>query len=106
MTEFEKKEYYSSLYDLYSNLLTDKQRSYFEDYYFNDLSLFEIADNNNVSRNAIHDQLKKVISSLEYYEEKLGLLNKEKKLNILLDEYSKSNNIEVLDLINKLKNME
>ena len=106
MTEFEKKEYYSSLYDLYSNLLTDKQRSYFEDYYFNDLSLFEIADNNNVSRNAIHDQLKKVISSLEYYEEKLGLLNKEKKLNILLDEYSKFNNIEVLDLINKIKNME
>ena len=106
MTEFEKKEYYSSLYDLYKNLLTDKQRSYFEDYYFNDLSLFEIADNNNVSRNAIHDQLKKVISSLEYYEEKLGLLNKEKKLNILLDEYSKSNNIEVLDLINKIKNME
>ena len=106
MTEFEKKAYYSSLYDLYSSLLTDKQRSYFEDYYFNDLSLFEIADNNNVSRNAIHDQLKKVISSLEYYEEKLGLLNKEKKLNILLDEYAKSNNKEVLDLINKIKNME
>ena len=106
MTEFEKKEYYSSLYDLYSSLLTDKQRSYFEDYYFNDLSLFEISDNNNVSRNAIHDQLKKVIISLDYYEEKLGLLNKEKKLNILLDEYSKSNNKEVLDLINKLKNME
>ena len=106
MTEFEKKEDYSSLYDLYKNLLTDKQRSYFEDYYFNDLSLFEIADNNNVSRNAIHDQLKKVISSLDYYEEKLGLLNKEKKLNILLDEYSKSNNKEALDLINKIKNME
>ena len=106
MTDFEKKEYYSSLYDIYSSLLTSKQRKYFEDYYFNDLSLFEIASNNNVSRNAIHDQLKKVISSLDYYEEKLGLLNKEKKLNILLDEYAKSNNKEVLDLINKIKNME
>ena len=79
MTEVEKKEYYSSLYDLYSSLLTDKQRSYFEDYYFNDLSLFEIADNNNVSRNAIHDQLQKVRNILDDYESKLGLLKKEKE---------------------------
>ena len=106
MTEFEKKEYYSSLYDLYKNLLTDKQRSYFEDYYFNDLSLFEIADNMGVSRNAIHDQLKKVIDNLDNYENKLGLLKKENKLNELLEEYASSNNSEVLDLINKLKNME
>ena len=106
MTEFEKKEYYSSLYDLYKNLLTDKQRSYFEDYYFNDLSLFEIADNAHVSRNAVHDQLKKVIDNLDNYENKLGLLKKENKLNELLEEYASSNNSEVLDLINKLKNME
>ena len=106
MTEFEKKEYYSSLYDLYKNLLTDKQRSYFEDYYFNDLSLFEIADNSGVSRNAIFDQLKKVIDNLDNYENKLGLLKKEKKLNELLDESSKSNNKEVLELIAKLRNME
>ena len=106
MTEFEKKEYYSALYDLYSSLLTDKQRSYFEDYYFNDLSLFEIADNMGVSRNAIHDQLKKVIDNLDNYENKLGLLKKENKLNELLEEYASSNNSEVLDLINKLKNME
>ena len=106
MKEVEKKEYYSSLYDLYKNLLTDKQRSYFEDYYFNDLSLFEIADNMGVSRNAIHDQLKKVIDNLDNYENKLGLLKKENKLNELLEEYASSNNSEVLDLINKLKNME
>lgn len=106
MTEFEKKEYYSSLYDLYKNLLTDKQRSYFEDYYFNDLSLFEIADNAHVSRNAIYDQLKKVTDNLDNYENKLGLLKKENKLNELLEEYASSNNSEVLDLINKLKNME
>ncbi|MBO7536236.1 MAG: transcriptional regulator, partial [Bacilli bacterium] len=96
----------SSLYDLYKNLLTDKQRSYFEDYYFNDLSLFEIADNAHVSRNAIYDQLKKVTDNLDNYENKLGLLKKENKLNELLEEYASSNNSEVLDLINKLKNME
>ena len=106
MTEFEKKEYYSSLYDLYSSLLTDKQRSYFEDYYFNDLSLFEIADNHGVSRNAVYDQLGKVVSILDEYEEKLGLLKKEKKLNDLLEEYKDSKNFEVIELINKLKEME
>ena len=106
MTEFEKKEYYSSLYDLYSCLLTDKQKSYFEDYYFNDLSLFEIASNNDVSRNAIYDQLQKVTSSLDYYEEKLGLLKKEKKLNELLNKYATSNNLELKELIEKIKNME
>ena len=104
--EIEKKEYYCSLYDLYSSLLTIKQQDYFEDYYFNDLSLFEIAANYQVSRNAIYDQLQKVIKALEEYEEKLCLLKKEKKMNDILDEYQDSNNKEVLDLVSKLKNME
>ena len=106
MTEVEKKEYYSSLYDLYKSLLTDKQRGYFEDYYFNDLSLFEIASNNGVSRNAIYDQLQKVINILEDYESKLGLSRKEKALNAVLEEYIESNNLEVKELINKIKEME
>ena len=106
MTEVEKKEYYSSLYDLYSSLLTEKQRSYFEDYYFNDLSLFEIADNNSVSRNAIHDQLQKVRNILDDYESKLGLLKKEKEMNLILDQYANSNNSEVRELVKKLKEME
>ena len=106
MTEVEKKEYYSSLYDLYSNLLTDKQKSYFEDYYFNDLSLFEIADNNNVSRNAIFDQLQKVRNILDDYENKLGLLKKEKEMNLILDKYANSDNIDVRELVKELKEME
>ena len=106
MKEVEKKEYYSSLYDLYSKLLTDKQRGYFEDYYFNDLSLFEIADNYGVSRNAIYDQLQKVINILDDYEEKLGLLKKEKRLNDLLEEYKDIDNSVVKELISKIKEME
>ena len=53
------RELICGLYDLDSNLLTEKQKNYFEDYYFMDLSLAEIAENNNVSRNAIHKRLKK-----------------------------------------------
>lgn len=74
------------LYDYYSKLLTDKQQEYFEDYYFNNLTLSEISENNNVSRNAVHKQLKEVEDKLLYYEDKLNLLEKEKKINKLLEQ--------------------
>ena len=72
--------YYNELYDLYSDLLTDKQRKYFEDYYFNDLSYAEMADDFDVSRNAIFKQVHIVTDKLVEYEEKLHLLDKKKKL--------------------------
>ena len=50
-----KKEYYINLFDFYGDLLTEKQRQYFKDYYFDDASLAEIATVYGVSRNAIFD---------------------------------------------------
>lgn len=76
--------YYNELYDLYGKLLTEKQREYFENYYFNNLSLSEMADNYNVSRNAIHKQLKIVIEKLEDYEDKLKLNSKLKNLEVVV----------------------
>ncbi len=76
--------YYNELYDLYGDLLTDKQKEYFENYYFNNLSLSEMAENYNVSRNAIHKQLKIVVEKLEDYEDKLQLNCKLKKIDALL----------------------
>lgn len=70
----EKIIYLNNLYDYYKELLTEKQKSYFEDYYQNNLTLSEIAENNDVSRNAIHKQLKDTIKILENYEEKLKML--------------------------------
>lgn len=82
----DKKIYLNNLYDYYSDLFTDKQKNYFEDYYFNDLSLSEIAENNNVSRNAVHSQIKIMESKLEYYEKILGLYEKANKIrNIITD---------------------
>jgi len=72
--------YLNNLYDLYGCLLTDKQRDYFEDYYQNDLSLSEMAINNDVSRNAIHKQLKETVKILKNYEEKLKLFEKNGKI--------------------------
>lgn len=54
-----EREYLIILYDFYGELLSDKQREYFEDYYFNNLSLGEISENEDVSRNAVHKSIKK-----------------------------------------------
>lgn len=72
--------YYGELYDLYGGLLTDKQKKYFEDYYFLNLSLGEMAENYQVSRNAIFRQVHIVTKKLEEYEEILQLYQKKKKL--------------------------
>ena len=72
--------YYNNLYDLYSELLTEKQRKYFEDYYFLNLSLGEMAQNYNISRNAAFKQLQNTLSKLKHYEEILKLQEKHEKL--------------------------
>ena len=77
--------YLNDLYDLYSELLTEKEKSIFEDYYQNDLSLSEISENNNVTRNAIHKSLKTVEEKLNNYEEKLELYKRREEILKLLD---------------------
>ena len=76
--------YYNNLYDYYGELLTDKQKEYYELYYFENLSLGEIAERLGVSRNAIHKELKIVVEKLEYYEEKLKLFEKKEKITRLI----------------------
>lgn len=76
--------YLINLYDYYYNLLTEKQQAYFESYYFDNLTLKEISENNSVSRNAISKQLKEAINKLEYYEDKLKLYSKSLKIKNLI----------------------
>ncbi len=71
------------LYDIYCQLLTEKQRLYFEDYYYSDLSLAEIAENYDISRNAVFDQIKRATDALYNYEKNLGLQRKFKKIEAL-----------------------
>ena len=56
----DNRDYIILLYDYYGELFSIKQREYFEDYYFNNLSLGEIGDNIGISRNAIHKVIKNV----------------------------------------------
>ena len=76
----EEMLYYNELYDLYGSLLTDKQKKYFEDYYFNNLSYSEMAENYKVSRNAVFKQLHITLEKLKEYEDKLLLLDKKRKI--------------------------
>lgn len=81
----EENIYITILFDYYSELLTDKQQQYFKLYYFDNLSLFEISENLNVSRNAIHKELKYIKDKLYFYEDKLHLYKKDKMLDEVLD---------------------
>ena len=72
--------YYNELYDLYNSLLTEKQKGYFEDYYFHNLSFSEISDNYEISRNAAFKQVHIVVEKLMEYEEKLKLYEKRNTL--------------------------
>ena len=87
------------LYDYYGELLTDKQKNYFKDYYFDNLTLSEISENYNISRNAIHKSLKEIEEKLLYYEEKLKLYEKNikiKKIIANLDDDLKNKIIELI----------
>ena len=72
----DKKVKVSILCDLYGKLLTDKQFEFVDDYYNNDLSLSEIAENNNITRQAVRDIIKKGENKLFEYEEKLGFMKR------------------------------
>ena len=66
--ELEKTKRVNDLIDLYGILLTENQLNILELYYMEDLSLKEIADELNISRNAVHDSLKRSLIILEEYE--------------------------------------
>lgn len=95
----EEVNYLVILYDFYSELLNDKQREYFEDYFFNNLSLGEISENVGLSRNAIHKSIKMVEDKLYFYEEKLGLYKKRKILEDILKDLDDDN------IKNKIKDL-
>ncbi len=89
----EKKVQVSILCEIYGKMLTEKQYEFINDYYNNDLSLSEIAENNNITRQAVRDIIKKGENKLFELEEKLAFmertLKQEKQLQQILQELSK-----------------
>ncbi|MED0674645.1 MULTISPECIES: YlxM family DNA-binding protein [Aneurinibacillus] len=74
------------LYDFYGKLLKERQRKYFDMYYREDLSLGEIAELENISRQAVFEQVKRIARTMEDYESKLGLLARYERRRALLEE--------------------
>lgn len=96
----------SMLYDIYGDLLTEKQKSIFEEYYLFNLSLREIAENKKISYQAVRDSIKSSEKMLELFESKIGM--KKTKENIeevikIIDENEDLNlaKNEILLLLNK-----
>ncbi len=89
----EEKVKLSMLCEFYGKLLTKKQFEFIDDYCNNDLSLSEIAENNNITRQAVRDIIKKGEKKLFEYEEKLmfmkRMLNQEKRIEKVLLELTK-----------------
>ena len=68
------------LFDFYGSLLTEKQQQIIKSYFYDDLSLSEIADNIGISRQGVYDHLHRSEENLESYEAELGLLKKYNKI--------------------------
>ena len=77
--------YLINLYDIYKSLLSEKEQNIFENYYYEDLSLSEIAENFSVTRNAVHKTIKTVEEKLNNYEEKLEFNKKKETIIKYLD---------------------
>lgn len=91
------------LLDYYKELLTEKQSKYLIEYFEEDLSLTEIAENYGISRQAVYDNVKRGIKILRNYEEKLKFYERDKELRKELLELKENFRIEKLDeIIEKL----
>lgn len=97
------------LYDFYGQLLTEKQQEIMVLYYEQNLSLGEIAEEMAVSRQAIHDIIRRCEKQLEKYEQKLGLvaryLQERSKLleaSELLQEYKITKKAETLERLSRI----
>lgn len=101
--ELYSKVKYGELLNLYGGLLTEKQLRRMEEYFLYDLSLTEIAENSNSSRQAVYDALQKTIALLDDFEDKLKLLEKQKELNNFAKtlDISSEKKAKLLEIINR-----
>lgn len=95
-----EREKIIKLYDIYSSLLTNIQKSYFELYYFEDLSLNEIAEIKNVSKSFVGKTINKVEEKLTSLEKSLRIYKLHEELNeitkITSDEKTKQSLEEII----------
>jgi hypothetical protein len=89
----------STLLNYYKKLLSDKQRDYLIEHLEDDMSLSEIAKKYNVTRQAVHDNIKRGTKILYEYEEKIGFYQKECLIEKELQILKKNITVENIDKI-------
>ena len=94
----------SLLFDFYGEMLGDHKKQIFEDYVLNDLSLAEIADEEGISRQGVHDIVKRCTKQLKDYEAALHLVEKFQNMKKKLTEVYELLSIEVSN--NSKQNLE
>ena len=94
-----EREYILELYETYNKLLTDKERTYFEYYYFEDYSLQEIADNNKVSRAYVGKYINVIEKKLTKFENALNLIDKSKKIKEIIVDLDEKTKEKIEDLL-------
>lgn len=99
-------EKFNDLLAWYGSLLTENQLNIMETYYGQDLSLAEIAENNGVSRAAIHDTIKRSEDLLEKYEENLKIVEKFKARSKQYDLLKTLDSEKVLKIVKELEKIE
>lgn len=99
------------LYDFYGELLTSHQKQVYEDVVLNDLSLSEIAEEQGISRQGVHDLVKRCNKILADYENKLHLVekflktkDKVNRINQLIKEYKEIEKDELIAQIEQISN--
>ena len=99
------------LYDFYGQLLNEHQRQIYEDFVLNDLSLAEIASEEGISRQGVHDMIKRCNKKLMEYEEKLQLVAKfmvvkdnVAQIHELAKQFTETKNENILNDIEKISN--
>ena len=103
MEELEKSIRVNKLIDFYGDLLTSHQKEILSLYYQMDLSLSEISEQLDISRNGVYDALKKGVNILEKYEEKLHLISKDEELEDYFFKLKKNASKEEKELIGKIE---
>ena len=78
------------LYDFYGELLTDHQKQIYEDVVLNDYSFSEVAEEKGISRQSVHDLIKRCNKILQEYESKLHLVEKFVTIKEQIEEMEKS----------------
>lgn len=96
------------LYDFYGELLTEHQKKIYQDAVFENLSLGEIAKEYGISRQGVHDLIKRCDSTLQEYEEKLQLIQKFTAIKVKIgkiNELTEDENLSRHELMKEIRNI-